>query len=147
MPHLLRISFGRYLTVIAFGNLVWEMAQMPLYTLWVDGNWAQIGFAVAHCTLGDVLIGAITLFLALVLWRAKTWPHQRFGLVAVATLTMALAYTIFSEWWNVDLHQTWAYRDIMPTLPWLGTGLTPLLQWAIVPLLALWYARNARSGR
>jgi hypothetical protein len=144
MPRALLISFGRYLTVIALGNLVWEMAQMPLYTLWVDGSWAQIGFAVAHCTLGDVLIGAITLSLALVLWRAKTWPRQRFGQVGAATMILALAYTIFSEWWNVDVRQTWAYRDIMPTLPWLGTGISPLLQWVVVPLLALQFARSAR---
>ena len=30
----------------------------------------------------------------------------------------------------------WAYRDIMPVVPVIDAGLTPLLQWIIVPTLA-----------
>lgn len=33
-----------------------EPLQMPLYTLWVDGTWGQIGYALVHCKLGDVLL-------------------------------------------------------------------------------------------
>lgn len=130
---------GRYLTVVALGNLVWEVAQLPFYTLWVEGTRAQIGFALIHCTLGDVLIGVTSLFAALFLMCALFWPTEGFRRVACATVILALGYTIFSEWLNVHVRHTWAYRDIMPTLPWIGTGLSPLLQWLVVPLVALWY--------
>ena len=130
-------AFLRYLLVILIGNLVWEALQMPLYTLWVDGTWGQIGYGLLHCTLGDVLIGAATLAAALLLLRAAAWPDTGRGQVMVVTVTLALAYTVFSEWLNVEVRQAWAYRDIMPRLPWLGTGLTPVLQWIAVPLLAL----------
>ena len=119
---------------------------MPLYTLWVDGTQSQIAFALLHCTLGDVLIGAVALTASLILWRLPAWPTERFRSVAYATLTFALAYTLFSEWLNVEVRHTWAYRDIMPTLPWLGTGLSPVLQWLIVPLLALWYAKGTEKA-
>jgi len=42
---------------------------------------------------------------------------------------------VFSEWLNVEVRATWTYTDQMPVLPPLGTGLTPLLQWLIVPTL------------
>lgn len=144
MPRPLLLAFLRYVAVIAIGNLVWEAVQMPLYTIWVEGSGQQIVYAWAHCTVGDVLIGAITLCAALVLCRSWTWPHHRFRRVAVTSVTLALAYTVFSEWLNVEVRHTWAYRDIMPTLPWLGTGLSPLLQWVVVPLLALWVAKSGR---
>lgn len=131
------VAVSRYLLVILIGNLVWEALQIPLYTLWVDGTWGQIGYALVHCTLGDVLIGAATLLAALLVLRAAAWPDTGRGQVMIVTVTLALAYTVFSEWWNVEVRQAWAYRDIMPRLPWLKTGLSPLLQWIAVPLLAL----------
>lgn len=137
-------AVSRYLLVILIGNLVWETLQMQLYTLWVDGTWGQIGYALVHCTLGDVLIGAATLLAALLLLRAAMWPDTGRGQVMVVTVALALAYTMFSEWWNVELRQGWAYRDIMPRLPWLGTGLSPILQWIAVPLLALRLSHGPR---
>jgi hypothetical protein len=45
-------------------------------------------------------------------------------------------YAILSEWLNVKIWRSWAYTSAMPLLPGTGTGLTPLLQWLIVPALA-----------
>jgi len=62
---------------------------------------------------------------------------------------LGVAYTIFSEWLNVEIRRSWSYTAAMPVLPWLGTGLTPLLQWVIVPGLALGVVahRYHRAGR
>lgn len=38
-----------------------------------------------------------------------------------------------------------AASALMPVLPGLGTGVSPLLQWAIVPWIALWCARRASA--
>jgi hypothetical protein len=140
-------AFRRYLLVIAIGNLVWEAVQLPLYTIWVEGSWSQIGFAWVHCTLGDVLIGAAALLGALMLCRMPKWPMGARGRVAAVAMILAVIYTIFSEWLNVEVRHSWAYRDIMPTLPWFGTGLSPVLQWIVVPLLALQYAQNTDGNR
>jgi hypothetical protein len=53
----------------------------------------------------------------------------------VLFIALGLAYTIFSEWLNVSVVKSWTYSDLMPLIPPLGTGLTPILQWIIVPLL------------
>lgn len=124
------------------GNLVWETAQIPLYTLWTEGSLGQIAFAVLHCTGGDLLIAVSCLMGGLVLVGAPQWPADRFLPVAAFTTITGLLYTVFSEWLNVEVRQSWAYAPSMPTLSPLGTGLTPVLQWLVVPSLALAFARR-----
>jgi hypothetical protein len=43
-------SLRRFLVFVAAGNLVWGIAQLPLYTIWYEGTLGEIAFAVAHCT-------------------------------------------------------------------------------------------------
>lgn len=128
---------ARYLAAMIALNLVWEVAQLPLYTLWVEGTPAEIAFAVLHCTGGDALIAAAALAVAILLTRSWHWPSQGWsGVTIVATLT-GLGYTVFSEWLNVDLRQSWTYAAAMPRLPPWGTGLAPFLQWLLLPPLAM----------
>lgn len=140
-PSHFAATLRRYLTAMALGNLVWEVAHVPLYTLWLTATPATIAYAVLHCTFGDVLIATFTLGLAIAS-VGRGWPERRCGAVAAMTITLALAYTVFSEWLNVSVRGAWAYRDIMPTLPPLGTGMTPLLQWIVLPVLAFLWARR-----
>lgn len=133
----------RFLAAMAAGNLLWETAHVPLYTLWLTGSSGEIVYAVLHCTAGDVMIAAITLAGAIALFGRRGWPAQTFGQVAFAMILFALSYTVFSEWLNTEVRQSWAYRPQMPRLPPLGTGLTPVLQWIVVPLFAFaWMRRN-----
>lgn len=136
-----RQTWARFVLAIAALNLVWEIGQMPLYTLWLTGTRWENAYAILHCTIGDILIAAFSLAVAVKLFGATVWPENRYGMVAVAAMAMALGYTLFSEWWNVEVRQAWAYRDIMPRLPGLGTGLSPVMQWLFVPALAFWLAR------
>jgi hypothetical protein len=131
-----RQTILRFLAAMAAGNLVWEIGHVPLYTLWVTGSPGEIAYAVLHCTVGDVMIGGICLLLSLALLGRKAWPHARFGAVAGATILFALGYTVFSEWLNTEVRESWTYREAMLRLPILGTGLTPVLQWIVVPVLA-----------
>ena len=136
-----RPTILRFLAAMAAGNLLWEVAHMPLYRLWVTGSPGEIAYAVLHCTAGDVMIGGICLLLSLAVLGRNDWPLQRFGAVAGATILLALIYTVFSEWLNTEVRESWTYREAMPRLPVLGTGLTPVLQWNVVPALAFWWAR------
>src|SRR5205814_9950389 len=60
----------RYLPWLAVLSLGWEIAQLPLYTLWNAAGRGYIVFAVAHCTIGDILIGTVALALSLILMPA-----------------------------------------------------------------------------
>lgn len=136
----------RYVMFIAGANLIWEIAQLPLYTIWLEGTPGEIAFAVAHCTAGDILIASASLLGALLVIGNGRWPIERFGAVASLAFTAGLSYTIFSEWLNTEIRGSWAYTDVMPTLPLIGSGLSPLAQWIVIPLAAFWWARHPASS-
>jgi hypothetical protein len=120
----------------AIAHFLWEAMQLPLYTLWRTGTPREIAFALFHCTGGDVLITTATFAAAAALARHFRLPPFGWRMVFIA-IVLGGGYTIFSEWLNVEISRTWSYTAAMPVVPFLGTGLTPLLQWLIVPGLAL----------
>lgn len=137
-------TLRRYLAVLAGASLAWEVAHVPLYTIWRDGSVGEIAFAVVHCSAGDVLIGLAALTAALVGVGSADWPRRRFGAVAAATIVVGVGCTVFSEWLNVVVRGSWAYAEAMPTVPLAGfdLGLSPVAQWLVVPALALAAARR-----
>lgn len=112
---------GRWLAITALLNLIWELAQLPLYTIWTEAPHRVVFLAALHCTAGDVAIAAVALLAALLL-LGWTWPAANFLRVAIATVVLAVTYTIFSEWLNVSIRGAWRYPSIMPTIPRRGTG-------------------------
>jgi hypothetical protein len=127
-----------YIGMIAVGNLVWETLQLPLYTIWDTGTLREQVFAVVHCSIGDVLIALSTLTLALFIAGGKAWPVERFWQVAALALILGIGYAIFSEWLNVIVRASWDYSERMPVVSALGLriGVSPLLQWFVVPAAA-----------
>ena len=54
-----------------------------------------------------------------------------------------MAYTAWSEWYNVYRAGSWGYTASMPLI--FGIGLSPLLQWLILPpVLVLAYRTLVR---
>ena len=138
-----RLKLGyifRFLAALGGLNLVWEIGQLPFYTLWNDGNWQEIAYAVAHCTVGDVLIALICAIAALAFtgWR---WPMpgRQSAIFLGSFVVFGVTYTVFSEWLNTTVRVSWSYSDLMPVVPPLGTGVAPLLQWIAMPALAFWH--------
>jgi hypothetical protein len=131
--------------MIAILNLIWEFSHLPLYTLWETGTAFELAFAALHCTGGDVLIALSTLMLALFLAGDDAWPARGYARVAALTILLGVAYTVFSEWLNIVVREAWAYRDLMPVIPILDAGLSPVLQWLLVPLAAFWWAGRASA--
>ena len=133
-----------FFVTVFTGHLVWETVQLPLYTLWWTGTKSEIVRALLHCTAGDALITAAALTLALLFGRLAEWPP--FGVrMMVTTILLGMAYTMFSEWLNVEIRRSWAYTGSMPVLPVLGIGLAPMLQWLVVPGIAFAVARRFRQ--
>jgi hypothetical protein len=69
-------TMRRYLAVMVLGNLVWEFAHLPLYTLWETGSPGEIVFAAIHCTGGDILIALSALTAALFVFGTDQWPRR-----------------------------------------------------------------------
>ncbi len=146
-PEARRLILRRYLPALTVLNLFWEIAQLPLYAIWTEAPPAYAAYAVLHCTLGDVLIGLVTLLISLIAMRAgplRDWRWIRIGIVAVVS---GLAYTAFSEWMNTVLRASWAYSERMPVLPFLPIGLSPAMQWLVVPTTTLALSRRLALSR
>src|SRR3989344_730075 len=108
-------------------HLVWEIVRLPLYTLWDDPDRARVAAYVLHCLLGDVLIAVSIYLLTAVVFRELYWPERRPWTAGGFTLAAGLAFTVFSEWYNVYVTGAWAYTAAMPLVA--GLGLAPLFQW------------------
>jgi len=136
---------GIYLGVSAFAHLAWETLQLPLFTLWTGALRWEVVFAVVHCTVGDLMIAASSLIAAILVGRSWSWPRGDWKQVAVLTIIFGLSYTAYSEWFNVYVRNAWAYSASMPTVRIGGIelGVSPLLQWLIVPIVALASVRLA----
>jgi len=137
--------FIQWLALSALLNLVWEIAQLPLYTIYAEGDLATIAFAVGHCTAGDLVIATGTYLVAALVARSGRWPIERPGLGLGAGIVAGMAYTAFSEWLNVSIRGSWAYAPSMPQVQ--SIGVAPLLQWLIVPGLTLLLLRGSGRGR
>ncbi len=129
----------RYLVVMAIANLVWEIAQLPFYTIGSAGDLHEISIAILHCTAGDVLIATASLLIAWVCFRRRT------GWVIGATIAMGFFYTMWSEYVHAVIGADWAYAPLMPLLPVLGIGVLPLAQWLVVPAIAFGMANRNPS--
>ena len=126
-----------YVLAVAGLNLFWEIVQLPLYTIWKTGSTQDIIIAIIHCTAGDVVIAVTALVLALMLLGKSDWPKQRHLSISVLAVCIGLIYTIYSEQLNIA-NQAWAYSDLMPIIPWLEVGITPILQWILIPSFCFW---------
>jgi hypothetical protein len=136
------VALRRYLGATAILHLVWEVLQLPLYTIWSEPIAKQV-FAVLHCTIGDLMIAGLALLVALALVGRAQWPQEGVRAVWLLLLIFGVGYTLYSEWLNVNVRGSWVYSSWMPTLPLIGTGLAPVLQWLVVPTLV----QRAAVGR
>ena len=135
------------LYLIVWGGLfngVWEFAQSPLYTDHTRGWWYVV-WTRLHCTVGDIMILTISFWLTCILLRSRVWMLEKRSPGVFFLVLFGLGYTVFSEWYNTSVSVTWEYTAAMPVV--LGIGLTPVLQWLIIPPLVGWATRWQLSGR
>ena len=144
------------------GKTVQQWAWLALTGLLVNGNWEwvqtplfsdstaslnEIVWFRLHCTFGDVLIllgcaAVVTTFRRSTGWLAK----PRLSDLMLLTV-LGVAYTSWSELVNLA-RGSWAYSDLMPLLPGTSIGVVPLVQWLVLPTIAVTLAaRLARCGR
>jgi hypothetical protein len=124
----------RYLALSVLLHFAWELAQLPLYTLWKNPDNGSIAYAIVHCTLGDLLIAASTLGLGLTITQWMRPTTNSLFRTAFVTMALGVAYTIFSEWLNTVVLQSWAYSELMPQV--FGIGVSPITQWIAIPAYA-----------
>ena len=122
-------------------ELLWEVAQFPLYTVWQEGDWSYILYGLAHCTLGDLLILLLAYWVVSLLNYNRHWYRSNIMVNGFLYTLLGLGYTIYSEIMNVSIKGNWGYTGLMPIVPVIGIGGMPFLQWVLVPPVVLWLMR------
>ena len=127
-------------------NYPWEMLQAPFFAGMTDmRHWD----AVRECswaTLGDagLLVGAF--WVGAAVQRSRGWMARPRPSALAAFLATGLLATAVVEWLATEVWYRWEYGPRMLTLPVLGTGLAPLLQWSVLPPLLIWLVRRQLHG-
>ncbi len=92
--------------------------------------------------MGDVIITLGSFWVVGVLSHNRMWFLSLRKLNLIGFVLIGIAYTVVSEWLNVHIIKSWAYSDLMPIIPWLEVGLTPLFQWVVVPSVVVLLVRH-----
>ena len=104
--------------ILAFGlNSIWENLHSLLYVHYKQGLITE--FVLVRAALSDALIIlGMVFFLRLVpAFARRPWLSIVVGVIIAVGI----------EWWALGSAR-WAYKDIMPVIPFLNTGLTPTIQ-------------------
>lgn len=120
-----------------FLHFAWELLQIPFYEGMTEAHHGAGVWTCTKATIGDAGIALVAYLFAAWSVRSLSWLHTwTLKPVTIYFLTGILITVVF-EFLATEVLDRWAYSPSMPTLPLIGTGLTPFLQWIIVPALAL----------
>lgn len=123
-------------------HFVWEMLQIPLYAGMAEARHLDATLLCLQATFGDVVI-ALCAYIV-VAASARAW-HWRPTSARMATyLIVGLVITVVMEMLNVHVWKRWSFGPAMPMV--FGMSVSPLLQWIIIPPLALWLTRRHVRG-
>lgn len=113
-------------------NLIWEEAHGLLY----EGFQYDLGH-IAFCALAsvaDMFMVLILLFAFGLIYKTVFWiVPVRFNRSLVLILVGGVG-AILAEMWHTS-RGDWSYADAMPLIPIVEVGLSPVLQFAILPLI------------
>lgn len=127
-------------------NFPWEFLQVPFFAeMPAMAHWDAIIFCT-RAALGDVLIALIAFWVVAALRRQRGWLLRPDARSILGFIAVGIVITIGLEWHATEIQQRWQYAEWMPTLPLLGTGLAPLMQWLVLPPLIIWLARRQLLG-
>ncbi len=114
-------------------NFVWEIWQAPLFKSMDSLTHFE---ATLHCTqaaLGDVVILLIVFWIIALTVRSRRWIIYPKIIPVIGFIATGIVFTVVIEAIAIHILNRWQYAAVMPTLPILGTGIAPILQWLIIP--------------
>lgn len=138
------------LLILSFlGHFAWELMQAPLYSSFDDTSHVAGILMCLRATLGDLAIAFGAFWAATLAGGSRRWVDRPSGRTMAVFIAFGLLATVGLEHLNTEVLDRWSYGPDMPRLPMLGTGLSPLLQWIVVPSLVLWYLGrlSRKTGR
>lgn len=131
-----RQAFKRFsftIIIIAFLlNFAWEMLQMPLYE-GMELNVTSIVFCGLASVADSIMVLLLYYFFALV-YRDPFWVQKYTPQRIVVLVLYGATGAILTEIVHVYVG-SWTYSRLMPLIPFVNVGLSPVLQFMILPVL------------
>jgi hypothetical protein len=128
--------FKRYVLIMAvisfILNEVWELIQMPLYS--------SAYYNVEHivfCTLGalaDTIMVLLLYFSFAFIYKNIFWIWQTNWFKIFVVMVTGAVGAVLSEKRHLLLG-SWAYDQSMPIVPVVNVGLSPMLQFFLLPVI------------
>lgn len=127
-------------------HFVWEFLQVPTYAGMAEMNhWDGIKLCLS-ATFGDVGFAVLAFVLVSLASRSRAWFLDPATWQYLLYLGIGISLTVAFEYYYTRISLRWSYSDLMPLVPPFGTGLSPLMQWLVIPALALWMTRTQVAG-
>ncbi|MGK7392896.1 MAG: hypothetical protein ACNS60_21260 [Candidatus Cyclobacteriaceae bacterium M2_1C_046] len=122
-------------------NLVWENAQAPLYEGYT--NFWDHFMICFWASLVDAVVVLLLYFLFVAWYKDFFWIRYINLKSAIILIIIGGGIAVGFEQWAFS-RGMWSYTNKMPVI-FLSTGLTPLLQMMLLPLLSMYIARKLAS--
>ena len=116
-------------------NLIWEVTQRPLYEGYV-GIWHHLPNCL-WASVVDVIVILVFWFLFASYYKNFFWVKDISWKDVLVLMLLGAAVAVGFEQVSIGADM-WSYADEMPVVPYLATGLSPLLQMMILPSLTFW---------
>ena len=128
-------------------NFPWETLQAPLFVGMGEAPYSEAIRGCLRATLGDAVIMLLAYWIVSLAIRNRRWLLAPRAAYLIWFVALGVLITAVIEWLATRGHWigSWTYSAGMPVVPGIGIGLSPLLQWLVVPLLVVWFVRRQLS--
>jgi len=136
-----------YIALFAFlSNFVWELLQLPLFSGFDDIHHYDVILHCTKATFGDVVISLAAFYCASLFTGTRNWIADSNKTGLGVFFSIGLLVTIVFELLATGPLNRWEYSPLMPIVPVLNVGLSPILQWIFIPIFQLWIVRRILLG-
>ena len=126
-------------------NYPWELLQAPFFEGMPGATHWEAVKVCTRATFGDAVIMLIAYWSVAVAVSDRWWFRALSRIQMLGFIAAGVVITVTIEHFATQsTHPAWGWRyaETMPTVPFVGVGLTPLLQWILLPPLAIWFVRR-----
>lgn len=118
-------------------NLAWETIQAPLFVFEQQSSFPALTGCLLLCSGVDALMTLI------VFWSVAVAQRDRLGFLKqkatdwISFVALGLFLAVLSEYTAIHYRNLWEYSGLMPVIPGLNIDLVPVVQWLLLPPIAL----------
>lgn len=123
-------------------NFVWEIWQLPLFQSMNELTHFQVTLHCTRAALGDVVILLVAFWVIALTAKSRNWITHPKTIQVAGFIAVGVIITVIVETIAIDVLNRWQYTIAMPILPLLNIGITPILQWLVIPPIIVFMMRN-----